>query len=224
VGRRTFGKGLVQQPIPLNDGGELRLTIARYYTPSGRSIQKPYGANYAEYSRDLSERAKRGELASADSNRLAKELRYRTDHGRPVYGGGGIMPDVFVPRDTLAHSAYFTALQSHGLLRAFALTFYQQHKAELEGLRFEQFNSTFRISDAQLSALAEQASRDKIPADPAAARRCAALVRNQLKAYIARSAYGLVPYHTVLREQDPELLRAFQAVNDSAAQLALLGK
>ncbi|GAA4347975.1 S41 family peptidase [Hymenobacter saemangeumensis] len=223
VGRRTFGKGLVQQPIPLNDGGELRLTIARYFTPSGRSIQKPYGASYAEYSRDLLEREKRGELASADSNRLAKGRRYRTTHGRSVYGGGGIMPDVFVPRDTLAHSAYFTRLQSSGLLRAFALTFYQQHKAELEGLRFEQFNTTFRISDAQLATLAEQATRDKLPADPAAARRCAPLVRNQLKAYIARSAYGPVAYYTVLREQDPELLRAIQAVNDSAAQLALLG-
>jgi carboxyl-terminal processing protease len=224
VGRRTFGKGLVQQPIPLSDGGELRLTIARYYTPSGRSIQKPYGANYAEYSRDLTMREQHGELASADSNHFAKALRFRTDHGRPVYGGGGIMPDVFVPRDSLVHSAYFTRLQSHGLLRAFALTFYQQHKAELEGLRFEQFNATFRISDVQLAVLAELAARDKIPANAAAARRCAPLVRNQLKAYIARSAYGPVAYYTVLREQDPELQRAMHAVADSTAQLALLHK
>ena len=224
VGRRTFGKGLVQQPISLSDGGELRLTIARYYTPAGRSIQKSYGANYAEYSQELAGRAGRGELASADSNRFAKALRFRTDHGRAVYGGGGIMPDVFVPRDTLAHSAYFTKLLSHGVARAFALSFYQSHKAELEGLRFEQFNATFRISDTQLVSLAAQAAQDGISTDVAAVRRCAPLLRNQLKAYIARSAYGPVAYYTVLREQDPELQRALHAVSDSTAQLALLGK
>jgi len=224
VGRRTFGKGLVQQPIALSDGGELRLTIARYYTPAGRSIQKPYGANYAEYSRELTGRCARGELASADSIHFAKELRFRTDHGRTVYGGGGIMPDVFVPRDTLAHSAYFTKLLSHGVAQAFALAFYQAHKAELEGLRFEQFNATFRISDGQLVSLAAQAAQDGVSTDVAAVRRYAPLLRNQLKAYIARSAYGPVAYYTVLREQDPELQRALHAVSDSTAQLALLGK
>lgn len=224
VGRRTFGKGLVQQPIALNSGGELRLTIARYYTPAGRSIQKPYGASSADYSRELTGRSARGELASADSIHFAKELRFRTDHGRLVYGGGGIMPDVFVPRDTLAHSAYFTSLLSHGVVRAFALAFYQTTKAELEGLRFEQFNATFRISDAQLSSLAAQAALAGVSTDAAAARRCAPLLRNQLKAYIARSAYGPVAYYTVLREQDPELQRALHAVGDSTAQLALLGK
>ena len=224
VGRRTFGKGLVQQPISLSDGGELRLTIARYYTPAGRSIQKPYGANYAEYSADVANRAAHGELQSADSIHFAKGLRFRTDHGRPVYGGGGIMPDVFVPRDSVAHSAYYTRLLAHGVARAFALNFYQGHKAELEGLRFEQFNATFRISDAQLLSLAAQAAQDGVKADPATVRRCAPLLRNQLKAYIARSAYGLVPYYTVLREQDAELQRALHAVSDSTAQLALLGK
>jgi carboxyl-terminal processing protease len=224
VGRRTFGKGLVQQPITLSDGGELRLTIARYYTPAGRSIQKPYGASYAEYAAELNGRSARGELQSADSIRFAKELRFRTDHGRTVYGGGGIMPDVFVPRDSLAHSAYYTKLLSHGVVRAFALSFYQGHKAELEGLRFEQFNATFRISDAQLASLATQAAQDGVKADANAVRRCAPLLRNQLKAYIARSAYGLMPYYTVLREQDMELQRALHAVSDSTAQLALLGK
>ena len=176
VGRRTFGKGLVQQPISLSDGGELRLTIARYYTPAGRSIQKPYGANYAEYSAELTGRSARGELQSADSIHFAKELRFHTDHGRTVYGGGGIMPDIFVPRDTVAHSAYFTKLMSHGVARAFALNFYQAHKAELEGLRFDQFNATFRISDAQLVSLAAQAAQDGVSTDLAAARRCAPLL------------------------------------------------
>ncbi|WP_426059441.1 S41 family peptidase [Hymenobacter sp. B1770] len=224
VGRRTFGKGLVQQPIALSDGGELRLTIARYYTPAGRSIQKPYGTSYAEYSRDLTNRLANGELTTADSVHFAKELRFRTDHGRVVYGGGGIMPDIFVPRDTLAHSAYFTKLMGHGVARAYALSFYQANKPELEGLRFEQFNATFRITDAQLVSLAAQAAQAGVKTDVAAVRRCAPLLRNQLKAFIARSAYGAVAYYTVLREQDPELQRALHAVGDSTAQLALLGK
>ena len=224
VGRRSFGKGLVQQPIALSDGGELRLTIARYYTPCGRSIQKPYGNSYAEYSRELTGRQQRGELTSLDSTHFAKELRFRTDHGRLVYGGGGIMPDVFVPRDTLTHSTYFTSLQTHNVPRAFALAFYQAHKAELEGLRFEQFNTTFRITDTQLAALAEQGVKAGVRGNDVALRRCAPLLRNQLKAYIARSAYGLVPYYTVLREQDQDLRRALVAVSDSTAQLALLGK
>ena len=223
VGRRTFGKGLVQQPIALSDGGELRLTIARYYTPSGRSIQKPYGSSRAEYRRELSERATRGELALADSNHVASGLLFRTDHGRPVYGGGGIMPDVFVPRDTLAYSAYYTRLQARHVPRAVALAFYQAHKAELEGLRFEQFNATFRITDGQLGALAAAAARDGVAPDAGALRRCAPLLRNQLKAYIAQSAYGTVPYYTVLREQDPELQQALHALGDGSAQLALAG-
>ena len=223
-GRRTFGKGLVQQPIALSDGGELRLTIARYYTPAGRSIQKPYGASYAEYSREVAGRSARGEMMSADSAHFAKGLRFRTDHGRTVYGGGGIMPDVFGPRDTLAYSTYYTKLSNHGVVRGVALAFYQAHKAELEGLRFEQFNATFRISDAQLANLALQAAQDGVKADAAALRRCAPLLRNQLKAYIARSAFGPVAYYTVLREQDQDIQRALHAVSDSTAQLALLGR
>ncbi|OGX92022.1 peptidase S41 [Hymenobacter coccineus] len=221
VGRRTFGKGLVQQPIALSDGGELRLTIARYYTPSGRSIQKPYGSSRAEYRRELAERAAHGDLASADSNHVAGGLRFRTDRGRPVYGGGGIMPDVFVPRDTLAYSAYYTSLQAHQMPRALALAFYQAHKTELEGLRFAQFNATFRVSDAQLGALAAAAAHDGVPADAAALRRCASLLRNQIKAYIAQSAYGAVPYYTVLGAHDADLQQALHALGDGSVQLAL---
>nr|GFB75628.1 carboxyl-terminal-processing peptidase 3, chloroplastic isoform X1 [Tanacetum cinerariifolium] len=120
VGRRTFGKGLVQQPIALQDGGELRLTIARYYTPAGRCIQKPYGTDAAAYQHELAERQKRGELTSADSVPVAKELRFITDHGRAVYGGGGIVPDVFVARDTVLNSSYFMHLCRRGVLRAYA--------------------------------------------------------------------------------------------------------
>ncbi|TGE21404.1 S41 family peptidase [Hymenobacter aquaticus] len=219
VGRRTFGKGLVQQPIALNDGSELRLTIARYYTPSGRSIQKSYRGGYEEYEKELAQRQKHGEYFHADSIHFADSLRYRTDKGRTVYGGGGIMPDLFVPRDTSAYSPYYTRLQSHNLVREFALNFYQDHKAELEGLRFEQFNSSFRISDGQLQTLAAQAAHDGVPADAAGLKRCATLLRGQLKALIARSAYGKTAYYQVLRDQDAELQQALRALDDNGSTL-----
>ncbi|UOG75143.1 S41 family peptidase [Hymenobacter tibetensis] len=217
VGRRTYGKGLVQQPIALNDGSELRLTIARYYTPSGRSIQKSYRKGLAAYEQDLQNRLRHGELFHADSIHFADSLRFHTDHGRTVYGGGGIMPDLFVPRDTSAFSAYYTRLQSHNLVREYALNYFQEHKVELEALKPEQFLTTFRISDAQLQGLAELAARDGMPANPTHLRRCANLLRNQLKAHIARSAYGKPTYYAVLHEQDIEVKQALQAVSNGSA-------
>jgi len=221
VGRRTFGKGLVQQPITLNDGSELRLTIARYYTPSGRCIQKSYKGGHKAYEHELSNRQRHGEFFHADSIHFADSLRFRTDHGRTVYGGGGIMPDLFVARDTSAYSAYFTRLQSHNLVREFALNFYQEHKAELEGLRFEQFNATFRISDIQLQALSARAVNDGVKLDPAGMRRATPLLRTQLKAYIARSTYGKAAYYTVLNDQDQEMQQALHALSNTGSLLAL---
>ncbi len=222
IGRRTFGKGLVQQPIALQDGGELRLTIARYYTPAGRCIQKPYGHDAATYQRELSERQQRGEFASADSMHIAKELRFRTDHGRAVYGGGGIIPDVFVPRDSLLHCDYFSQLCRKGVLRAYAQTFYQRHHTELAGLRAEQFAATFQVSDAELEAVGRLARLAGMPPASAALRRCAPLVRLHLKAYIAQSIYGPEASRAVLREEDAELQQALQSVKDGPALLALL--
>lgn len=223
VGRRTFGKGLVQQPIALQEGGELRLTVARYYTPVGRCIQKPYGSDRDAYNRELAERAQRGELGSADSVRFAAEQRFRTDHGRVVYGGGGIMPDVFVARDTLLHAAYYTRLQNVGAIRAYALTFYQQHKTELAALRFAQYQAVFRVTDTELDGLARTAALAGLRPDPAAMRRCAPVLRNCLKANIARIAYGPEASRAVLRDNDLELQQALHVVQDSTAQLALLG-
>jgi carboxyl-terminal processing protease len=223
VGRRTFGKGLVQQPIALQEGGELRLTVARYYTPVGRCIQKPYGADRASYNRELTDRQQRGELNSADSVHFATEQRFRTDHGRVVYGGGGIMPDVFVARDTLLHSAYYVKLQRLGAVWAYSLAFYQQHKAELAGLRFAQYQAVFRITDTELDGLVRLAAKAGMRPDPVALRRCAPALRACLKANIARTAYGPEAGRAVLRDTDLELQQALHVVQDSTAQLALLG-
>ncbi|KAA9333148.1 S41 family peptidase [Hymenobacter busanensis] len=221
VGRRTFGKGLVQQPITLNDGSELRLTIARYHTPSGRCIQKSYRNGVASYDKDLQERYKRGEAFHADSIHFAENLRFRTDHGRTVYGGGGIMPDVFVPRDTLAQNRYLTRLQGLNLVREFALQLYQQHREELQEITQEQFQRVFQVSDAQLQALANRAAQDGVAQDPPSLRRCAAVLRTQLKAHVARSAYGKEAFYAVWREQDAELQQAIKALQDGSTKLAL---
>jgi carboxyl-terminal processing protease len=222
IGRRTYGKGLVQQPIALQDGGELRLTIARYYTPAGRCIQKPYGADKASYQQELTERQRRGEFASADNVPVAKELRFRTDHGRAVYGGGGIIPDVFVPRDSLAHCDYFSRLCRQGVLQAYAQTFYQRHRAELTSLRAEQFAATFQVSDTELEGVGRLARLAGLAPNPAALRRCAPLVRLHLKAHLAQSLYGLEASRAVLRAEDAELQQALQSVKDGPALLALL--
>jgi carboxyl-terminal processing protease len=224
VGRRTFGKGLVQQPIALQEGGELRLTVARYYTPVGRCIQKPYGPDRATYQREVAERQQHGELASADSVHFATGQQFRTDHGRVVYGGGGIMPDVFVARDTVLHSAYYLRLQNLGVLHAYALAFYQQHKAELASLRFAQYQAVFRVTDTELDGLTRLAALAGVRPNPVALRRSAPALRNCLKAYIARSAYGAEASRAVLRDNDLELQQALHVVQDSTAQLALLGK
>ncbi|MGI4740656.1 MAG: S41 family peptidase [Janthinobacterium lividum] len=224
VGRRTFGKGLVQQPIALQDGGELRLTVARYYTPAGRCIQKPYGPDKETYTHELAQRQQHGEFAAADSTQFAVGQRFRTDHGRAVYGGGGIMPDVFVARDTLRQTPYYRRLQQAGALQAYALAFYQQHKVELAGLRFAQYQAVFRVTDTELDGLVRLAALAGLRPDPTALRRCAPALRTTLKASIAHSAYGPEAANAILRADDPELQRALQVVQDSTAQLALQGK
>ncbi|GAA4391589.1 S41 family peptidase [Hymenobacter koreensis] len=221
VGRRTFGKGLVQQPITLNDGSELRLTIARYHTPSGRCIQKSYSKGVDSYDKDLQERFRRGEAYHADSIHFAENLRYRTDKGRVVYGGGGIMPDVFVPRDSTSQNRYLARLQGLNLVREFALQLYQQHRDELKEITPEQFQRVFQVSDAQLQALAARAAQDGLKPDAASLRRCAPMLRTQLKAHVARSAYGKEAFYSVWREQDAELQQALKSLSDGSTKLAL---
>ena len=132
VGRRSFGKGLVQQQIPLYDGSALRLTVARYYTPSGRCIQKPYSNGVEDYHHDLITRFEHGEFFVRDSIQLNEELRFETKGGRVVYGGGGVMPDVFVPRDTSSYSDYYYRLRDKGIIYQFALKYSDDHRLTLQ--------------------------------------------------------------------------------------------
>jgi carboxyl-terminal processing protease len=221
VGRRSFGKGLVQQIIALPDGSELRLTTARYYTPSGRCIQKQYkGVRYDEYEGDLANRYRSGEEFHADSAHQDRAHPFKTLlRGRTVYGGGGIAPDVFVARDTVGVSDYLEDIFAANLPRECALRYFQAHRKELRRMGWADFRDKFQVTDKMLLSLVDEGKKAHIPYDRAGLRRSRTLLSNYLKAAIARSAYGAEAGFRVQQEQDGELLTALHHF-DQATRLA----
>ncbi|MBC5994910.1 S41 family peptidase [Pontibacter cellulosilyticus] len=215
VGRRSFGKGLVQMPIPLNDGSELRLTISRYYTPSGRSIQKPYTGKPEEYQQDILNRYENGEYFHPDSSLFVDSLKYKTAKGRAVYGGGGIMPDVFVPRDTMALTQYLSQLYNNNILREYSLNYYRDNRKALEKMTFDKFNKDFVVSDKMLQDIVQMATKAGVEYNAAEYNRSKELIRNNLKAFIARSLYGNKGFFPVLHEQDEEFQKALKHFNQA---------
>lgn len=164
VGRRSFGKGLVQRPIDLPDGSMIRLTIARYYTPAGRCIQKPYDSS-TDYNKDLIERFNHGELMNADSIHFPDSLKVQTKKlKRTVYGGGGIMPDYFVPIDTTLYTDYHRNLVGKGVIIKFTMKFIEDHRKELTDKykKFEHFNEKFIIDDNMLATLREMGEKEGV--------------------------------------------------------------
>ncbi|WP_210488443.1 S41 family peptidase [Rufibacter aurantiacus] len=221
VGRRSFGKGLVQVPIPLSDGAELRLTISRYYTPSGRSIQKPYDPESAEdYEMDIANRYKHGEFFSQDSIKFNDSLKYKTSHGRIVYGGGGIMPDVFVPRDTTDNTNLLTELYRKNVLREYALNYFRDHRQQLENTSLASFQESFQVSETMMQGLLKEAKRAAIKVDNKELKRSEKTIRNNLKAFIARSRYEAEGFYPVLNEIDPDFQRAL-GLFDQAKHISL---
>jgi carboxyl-terminal processing protease len=214
VGRRSYGKGLVQMPINLIDGSELRLTIARYYTPTGRSIQKPYikgeGANYAH---DLMDRYEHGEFFHEDSIQVNDSLKFITPKGRIVYGGGGIMPDKFVPYDSTLNTDYFNALITSRVLREFTLNYYLKHHKELEDTTLEDYIKEFFINEkmlAELIALGNELEIDFNEEDYQVSKNH---IKAYLRAEIARSVWddaGFYPiYNDVSNESFAKALTLF---------------
>jgi len=191
VGRRSYGKGLVQMPIKLSDGSELRLTISRYYTPSGRSIQKPYELGKGEdYSQDLAHRYESGELFNVDSIKFDKSKVYKTDGGRVVYGGGGITPDIFVPKDTLMNSKYLFELYSKNIIREYALRYANENQKRLEKQPFKEYLKSFQVSDAMLAELVKDASKAGIKPNEKELNLSKPLITSQTKAIIGRYVWG----------------------------------
>jgi len=164
LGRRTYGKGLVQKPIYLPDGSQIRLTISKYYTPSGRCIQRPYEDGLDSYFNDLRERSKHGEFLTADSIKFPDSLKYKTAKGRIVYGGGGIMPDIFIPLDTSRYSSLYNELIRKGIISGFTLDYMEQNRELLKEKypNMEDFKNNFKISDEFYQELMDYAHKEGV--------------------------------------------------------------
>ena len=210
IGRRSFGKGLVQEQIPLMDGSALRLTVARFYTPSGRCIQSSYEEGNEEYYNHIYERFQNMEQLSADSIHFIDSLKYETKGGRIVYGGGGIMPDFFVPVDTTGNSEYFTKIFRKGLIYSFAYSYADAHRDELSTLTdAEEFDSYLDEKDA-LSEFVKYASEKGIAKDTKGLKVSGTIINTQLKAYIARNIMGEEGFYPIIKKIDKTLLRAIE--------------
>jgi carboxyl-terminal processing protease len=209
VGRRTFGKGLVQSLFDLSDGSELRLTISRYFTPSGRSIQKPY-SDEEEYSRDLLSRYNKGEFFHADSIKFNDSLKYITQNGRTVYGGGGIMPDYFVPLDTTQYSTYLNELIKNNVVFEYSYAYAEQNKTELEKKGFQWFYESFNVTDKMLNDLINLGQRKKIKPDYVELRERKRLFQLQIKAQIARKLWGNDGLYPIINETNEVLQQALK--------------
>lgn len=222
VGRRSFGKGLVQNEIPFKDGSAVRLTIARFYVPSGRSIQKPYQNGEAEaYQMDILNRYMKGEFDSKDSIKLIDSLQYETVSGRTVYGGGGIMPDYFVPLDTSGVTAWYTQVMNKGLLTKYTFQFVNQYRDSLEQLKTPNQLSDWLEDHNIVEDFVRYAQRQNVRGRTAFIAASFPLVLTQIKAGIARLILGDDAYWKLLQEQDPTLNKAVEVVvsADSAIHL-----
>ncbi len=207
VGRRSFGKGLVQAPFDLSDGSELRLTISRYYTPSGRSIQKPY-QDGDEYARDIVKRFNHGEFFHADSIHFDDSTKFQTVNGRSVYGGGGIMPDYFVPLDTTLNSHYLNELYTSISIQEYTFQYADQNKDKLEAMGIESFIKNFQVTDDMLSQLVETGKRNNAKPDYQELKRQKRLFQLHIKAQIARKIWGNDGFYPIFNETNEILMQA----------------
>ena len=228
VGRRTFGKGLVQRPIPFADGSMIRLTVSRYYTPAGRCIQKPYEKGDKEsYYRDIYERYTHGEMMHADSIQFADSLQYKTlVTGRTIYGGGGIMPDVFVPLDTTLYTDYHRDIVAKGTLTQYALKYIDTHRKKLEKRykKVDDFVRDFAVDAKMMDELRKMGDADSVEYDADEAAKSYDMIARQLKALIARDLFDMTAYFMVMNPVDPIYLKGLEIINNEEEYRKLLGR
>ena len=215
VGRRTYGKGLVQRPIELLDGSMIRLTIAHYFTPSGRCIQKPYEmGNMKDYADDMLHRLKSGELMSADSVHFADSLKcYTLKEHRVVYGGGGIMPDEFVPLDTLKYTPFHRKLAAKSILITQNLRYVDGHRKQLKRdyPTFDDFRQRFEIPQTVIDAIIQEGEKQNVkPKDDEELQRTLPLLRHQLKALVARDLWHMDEYYAIMNEESDVVQHALK--------------
>ena len=217
VGRRTFGKGLVQRPLDLPDGSMIRLTVSHYYTPSGRCIQKPYtkGAG-KDYAMDVMNRLKSGELTNADSIHLADSLKFQTlRKHRTVYGGGGVMPDYYVPLDTTVYTRFHRELAAKGIVIQQNLRFVDNHRKELkkQWTSFDDFKQNYEVPQSLIDDLLAEGKKQKIePKDEAELEKTIPYLRLQMKSLIARDIWDMSEYFSVFNESSAIVKKALEVI------------
>ena len=217
VGRRSFGKGLVQNQMPLPDGSMIRLTTARYHTPTGRAIQRPYNnGKIDKYYDDINERYTKGELFSMDSIKLPENLKYKTLlKGKTVYGGGGIMPDIFVPLDTTDYSDYYGRLVRGAVLNQYYLQWVDKNRDQLikDYPKFEKFNKKFEVTDQMIEELVALGESKKIKKDDAGLATSKNEIKKQLKGLISQSIFTNSRYYEIINRDNNAFLKAIEIFN-----------
>lgn len=222
IGRRTFGKGLVQKPFTLQDESQMRITIARYYTPTGRCIQKSYEGGKEQYSKDIIERYNHGELMHADSIVFPDSLKYKTlKMRRTVYGGGGIMPDIFIPLDTTKYTSYHRDLMAKGIINKFVLNYMEKNRSNLQKKypkekteSFDRYVKEFSISDKDYAELSDMGKKDSVKCDDEMKTKSAEKIKAQLKALVARDVWGTSEYFQIMNQYDDSFLKAVEILSD----------
>jgi carboxyl-terminal processing protease len=226
VGRRTFGKGLVQNGFYLPDGSMIRLTIARYYTPTGRSIQSPYNEGYDKYIENFYKRYTDGELMTADSIHFPDSLKFKTlVNKRTVYGGGGIMPDLFIPADTSNYTDYYRSLFRKNIINSFTLEYADKNRKKIaaEYKTFEDFKKRFSFSSEEITAFIKKADESGVKYNDTQFQISKAEILNIMKALIASNLWQTNEYFRILNEGDVVIEKALQVVSDKAAYNKILG-
>ncbi len=219
VGRRTFGKGLVQRPVEFPDGSMMRLTVAHYYTPSGRCIQKPYvkGAK-RDYEEDIEKRFRHGELYSKDSIRFDDSLRYETLRlKRTVYGGGGIMPDFFVPLDTTQYTRFHRQMAAKSVIINVSLKYIDKNRKQLrkQFTSFDDFKRRFEVPQSMLDEVVAEAAKEQVkPKDDEELRQTLPMLRTQLKALVARDIWDMNEYFAIINEQSHIVQRGLEILGN----------
>lgn len=213
IGRRSFGKGLVQRQFYLNDSSEVMLTVARYFTPSGRCIQKPFDNKSTEdYFVDILNRYENGELENADSIRFIDSLKYKTSKGRTVYGGGGIMPDLFIPLQTSDSIVYFNKLANQGVVFTYAMEYVDKNRKRLQSYKtVAQFDKQFAVSDAMLQEILRKGEDKGITASEATAYSKQE-IKKWTKAYIARNLFNTKGFYQIINKEDEVIRKAVEVL------------
>ena len=207
VGRRSFGKGLVQREMSLGDGSAVRLTIARYYTPTGRSIQRPYGNGNNAYYNDYQNRYKNGEMVSVDSIKVADSLRFLTAKGKVVYGGGGIIPDVFVPKDTSLENETLEYISRSGFASYFVFEYLEKNRTQFSGITLEDFLVNYKVDEVLLNEFIDYSTIDK---DHSEFRNHLDQIKTIIKASIAQQIFDANTFELILNNDDKMIQKVLE--------------